>query len=315
MSYQRYFDDYPNLAASIGEEWLSRQFALPESERHLLCLYFQRAFEDRDRVARLNQRLPTSQGMDRANIMLDLELLSDPTDTLRVLEQCIPRIRGQRMFGRLMREMRSPVEEFLGAVSVAEFAAYFSRRGTVTLFPQIEVEGKLKEPDIEVDIEGRRIYVEVTTPTESEALRRSFGRVVALKERAPGQIVDEYLENFDELVKKGLIKDNPIIIMLDCSHSEIDEDGVEEALNGRLAVRFTYNRITRENVSAGVVRLEDTGIRMAPGTEMVSAVIWTKRARIQDGQLTIFGMLFENPRANNGLTATELARIGFPRPS
>jgi hypothetical protein len=137
--------------------------------------------------------------------------------------------------------------------------------------------------------------------------------VVNLRERAPGQIVDEYVENFQELVESGLVTNEPIIILLDCSQSEIDEDGVEQALNGRLAARFTYNATTHENISAETVRLGDSGIGMVPGTEMISAVIWTKRARISSGQLTVYGLLFENPRARNTLTETELTEIGFPR--
>ncbi len=109
-----------------------------------------------------------------------------------------------------------------------------------------------------------------------------------------------------------MLENVPIIIGLDCSHSEIRDYDVEAAILGTQQVRFNIDTTTKQLVSQELIRKKDSGISLAPGSEMISAVIWSKGSVLtKSDTIKLAGEIFENPKARNRLTASELNKIDF----
>lgn len=305
--------EFPNTTRLLGESWLLSQFELPETKRHLATFYFQRAFEDKETISESLQKLSSGDDSEIRDGFWSLQLRREPTHSMILLEKCLPKLESQVSFGELIREMKKSNSEFESSISVAFYAYYFMQRGKVELFPQIKLSNTIKKtPDIKVTLESRPIYVEVTTPGMAQVLEESLGKVVGLKQRAPGQIIEEYDDNFRKAVDAGLLDNVPLIIGLDCSHSEIRDYDVEAAILGSPQLTFTINTQTHQLVSQEWTRKKDSGISPVAGTEMISAVIWSKDSALsKDGKFDLIGQLFQNPKAKNVLSEVEIQKIDF----
>jgi hypothetical protein len=303
--------DYPNVTRVLGKTWLLSEFAKPPSQRHIAAFYFQRAFEDKETISKAFQKLSSGNEVELRDAFLRLGLLREPTHSMELLEKCLPILESQMLFNELVAEMKKSDSEFESSLSVIFYACYFMERGKTILFPKLKVsEMVTKTPDLEVILDRRSVYIEVTTPRMAQILQENLGKIVPLKQRAPGQIIEEYEGNFRKVVDAGLLNNAPIIIALDCSHSEIRDDDVEAAIFGTPFLRFTVNTQTHELVSQEWLRNKNSGISNVPGTDMISAVLWNKDVLVQkNGRTTILGKLFENPKAKSPLTKEELAKI------
>ena len=313
LSFEEMTAEYPVITRMVGEDWLRKQLSLPIQGRHILGAYLQRAFEDKPKINELRKKLEASGERERGNLLLALDWRMASVAPLNLLESCLSELASEANLETLLKELRAPQEEYYAAFSVAYFACYLKQRGNIELFPQVKVASKIKIPDLAVTLDGRRIYVEVTTPGMAQILRDTQGRVVGLKERAVGQILDEYEENFAEAVNQGMITNEPIIIALDCQRSEIDQDSVEAAIFGTAQIQMLLNKQTGELVDARIQR-QNNGMKLAQGSNMISAIIWSKWAARKDNRLVIGGFLTQNPSASNKLTTAEGSKLDFLGP-
>ncbi len=313
LSFKELTADYPAITSGMGEGWVRKQLALPIKQRHILGAYLQRAYEDKPKIKELQARLPGAANQDKLDLLLRIDWLSASVRPLNLLESCLIDLASERNLPTLLKELRAPEEEFYGALSVAYFASYFKERWKLELFPHISFAGKTKTPDLAADLNGRRIYVEVTTPGWAKILHDRTGEIVGLKEGAIGQILDEYEENFKDAIEQGIIREEPIIIALDCGRSEIDQDSVEAAIFGTAQIQMLIHKQTGALVDARLKRKED-GIKLVKGSEMISAILWSKWASWNDDSLVIGGHLTLNPNAKNKLTEQEISKLDLRSP-
>jgi len=140
-----------------------------------------------------------------------------------------------------------------------------------------------KKPDIEVFPDSRGILVEVTTPGSAANLVEKPGEIVTLKNRASGQILEEYSQNFEQALSERIISTEPIIIALDLSHPEISQEDIEQAVV----------------------------VRRLKGGEAITGVLWFARATRSSGRICLIGSYIENPNGKNPLTDEEKKKLDF----
>ncbi len=173
-------------------------------KRHISSFYFQRAYEDKNVINEASAKLSSQIDSERRDAFWKIHLRWEPTHSMSILEKRLPKLESQPTFTKLLKEMKKSDSEFESSLAVANYAYYFMQRGKVELFPQIQLSNNVKKtPDLLAILEERPIYVEVTTPEMSQSLKNSFGNIVGIKQRAPGQILDEYEENFEQAVERG----------------------------------------------------------------------------------------------------------------
>ena len=308
MSFEEITSAYPNITKLVGEDWLRKQLALPYEKRHILGAFLEKVREDKESIAKLQENMKSEDQVNE--LKTRIELLSVWINELDTLENCLSELKDEVGLATQLKKMRSDADGFRSSASEAAFTCYFKERGKMTMFPKIKVGNNTKEPDLSVSLDERPIFVEITTPQLAQVLKEKVGEVVPLKQRGVGQILDEFEENFSEAIEKEVITSEPIIIALDCSHSEIDQYEIEAALFGTPQIELLINKSTHELVDDRIKRKND-GLKMVQKSDMISAVIWAKFFQHKNGTLSIGGNVTENPRAKNKLTEKEISKLDF----
>jgi hypothetical protein len=240
--------------------------------------------------------------------LMQLEFFSASVGPADLLESCLKELESEPNLSTLVKELHSSDEKFYSALSVANLACYFKERGKISLFPKIQLSNKIKIPDLRVDLSGRTIWVEARTPGLAKVMVEHEGEVVGLKERALGQIKDEFTENFADAITEGKLVGDQIIIALDCGRSEIDQVSIDAALFGKQYMQFLVDNRDHKVVDERVLR-KGPGIKAVEGMEMISGVLYSKRVQRKDDRLVIGGVLTLNPYARNALNETETSEI------
>lgn len=308
MSLDDVLSDYPTITGQFGQGWLLEQFKLPREQKSLITLYLEVAAKEKPIIKEIQEELKTAEGQAKTNALMQLEFFSGSVGSVDLLESCLKELENEPNLPTLVKELHANDEKFYSALTVANLACYFKERGTLSLYPKIQLASKTKIPDLSVNLSGRPIWVEATTPGLAKAMLDHEGQVVGLKERALGQINDEFTENFAEAIAERKIVSDPIIIALDCGRSEIDQVSVDAALFGKQYLQFLVDNKDHKVVDERVLRKEP-GIKAVEGMEMISGVLYSKRAQRKDGQLVISGALTLNPYAKNALDEAEYSKM------
>ena len=149
------------------------------------------------------------------------------------LNICFSKLKNVNGFNNLLKNLKN-TEQFFDTISEIEFNAYFAKRYSLDLEPKIESSEKItKKLDSKVGLSKRGVYFEIITPKMSKKLES--GKVVVLENRAKYKILDK----LDTQIKPILDKINkPLVIVVNTSHSDIDEIDIEDALLGQSQYTF-----------------------------------------------------------------------------
>jgi hypothetical protein len=274
---------YPMISETLGESWLKNQENKPLTKKRRIFVYLEKALKYRDT---LNQIQKEIDRISPANIPVTTAVryysISIYSDTLSILDKCLTELKTEQNFRSLVKELKGDPLEFVSSVTLAILACYFKARCNIGLFPALKFPSKIKKPDLSLTIDSRRIYVEATTPGTSMALVESPQGVV-LRNRAVGQILDEYDENFREAVQQKLVTVEPIIIALDLRRTEIEPYEIEEAIKSKFVA----------------------------ANDAITGVVWFNGALHENGRVELIGEYLANPSARNSLTPLERSNLGF----
>lgn len=254
------------------------------------------AIQEESKIRRLNERMTRAKNdIEKADLSSAIEMLSIFEDTLALLEFSLGELASEAGLPTLVRELKSDCRKFLSSVSVATLACFFRDRGSLHLFPRFNLRDRVKTLDLSVNL-GRQVWIEVTTPGPANVLFEGEATSAPLPERAPGQLRDEYRDNFEPILAAGFLRNEPLLIAIDGHWTEIDDTEVWIAVEGRRP------RDPRQNNES------DLFVNY-PGTERTSGVIIYKRAKVVEGRMQLSGTYLRNPRATTPLTASEVSRL------
>lgn len=303
----KYKTNYPNVVHKVGEEWLASQLKKPKGKRSCLVAFLEQAYDCSERIKTRNE-FTTYEEKNVSNEEIVRELFSPPIEQADLLERCLKELNSAKGVDTLIKELKGPEDKFYSALTVANLACYFKERGKMELYPKIQMSNRTKYLDLTVKLAGRTIWVEATTPRVAKVIDQNPDQGVEIKNRALGQIVDELRENFEPAIKENKITDDPILIVVDCQRCEIDSYDIETALFRTKHVESNVNRGNHLLSHTSILRGEP-GIRSVEHSEMISAVLYIKRAKMECGRIVIYGKLIQNPYSKNPLHNEEISKI------
>ena len=288
---------YPNIVRAFSNRWISQQLGRPEKDRHALLVYMKNAIDDEPKILNLKRRITTATtDVEKANFGSVVEMLSIFSETLTLLEYSLGELASDAGIQTLVKELKSDYRKFLSSVSVATLACYLRDRGRLVLFPKFNLGARKKVLDLAVNLVDRQVWIEVTTPAPANVLFVAEATSASLPERAPGQLRDEFRDNFEPIIATGQLREEPIVIAIDGHWTEIDDIEVHIALDGR------QPQVVSEDIET------DLFVNY-PGTEKVSGVVIYKRAEIMDGRMQLAGVYIRNPRAVTPLSGEEVGLL------
>jgi hypothetical protein len=177
----------------------------------------------------------------------------------------------------------------------------------------VEIEPELKGKKLDLKIElNPDTYVEVISPDMFKPLRYLDGKTLGIRNRARGKILDELKHHFKDVNALG---ENPWVIVVDLSRSEISVDFIEDALMGSEQFTLFLNKEKGEVVGQSLSRKKDSVHDINASINILSAVICYKTKLGTDGNFHREGKIVTNSHAKNPLSeeSKEKIRISFLR--
>ena len=218
---------------------------------------------------------------------------------LKYINTCISVIKDIKGFKKLIKNLQNP-EQFKDTLSEIEFNAYFAKRYSLELEPSL---GN-KKLDSKINLDKRNILFEIITPKTYKLLENSKKAIMI-----PNRSKNKFLDKIDKQIapSKELIK-FPLIIVVNTSHSEIDEFDIENALLGEFRFNFIRDnktgKIIHEYEDRNKNSLNDTN----PLSRFISAIlIYNKQIGL--GIVEFKKSLVLNDNAKYPLNANEYKKL------
>lgn len=193
------------------------------------------------------------------------------------------------------------------------FISKFKNSGIVKIEPQAP-HRKYTNLDLKVNLFDRDIFFEIKQPQMDRSLRLA-NTAVGLGNKAFSSINNKFRQLFHEKtikeIQEGKRKD-VFFIVLDISHSTIDEHQLLNSFLGSLAYTWQIDKSTGKVVNRYVSRKDDSLHDKRKSTDIISGVIYFKQELIfidNEPIIKIKGDIIQNPHAKNKLTEEEIKKL------
>ena len=220
------------------------------------------------------------------------------------LDKCFSKIKDLNGFRSMLKNLHNK-EQFWDTISEIEFNAYFAGRYQIELEPKLWYSPeKFKKLDSRIKLHQRDLFFEILTPKMNEALFKGNGAKFL-----PNRSKNKFLDKLDGQLQA--IKDiarNPIILVINCSYSEIDEIDIENTILGEDKFNWTVNRKTGEAVDFYETRDNNAMVDTNPNSKCISAVLFYKRF-VKPWGIEFKKSLILNKKADYPLSATEYKKL------
>lgn len=226
------------------------------------------------------------------------------TALLNHLNNCFGELKNKTGFLSMLKNLKNP-KQFFNTISELEFNGYFANRYPLTLEPKLTANGFSKKLDSKINLAGRDILFEITTPDSYELLKKSKEAIV-IPNRSKAKFLDKLQRQIIPI--KEVIK-GPLIIVLNASYSDIDEYDVMDAILGQ----FRFNMIVDKKSGKMIDEYEDRDtnslIDKEPLADYISAVIVYKR-QIKYNGIFYSKSIIENKKSRFPLNSSEYKKLG-----
>lgn len=219
------------------------------------------------------------------------------------LNKAFSKINNLPGFGKLCKNLRNS-DQFYDTISEIEFAAYFSRRYPLELEPKISYEKHTKRLDTKIKFERRHVLFEILTPRMYEKLREST-KAIEIPNRSKNKILSKIKDQLDP-VSPSI--NSPVVIVVNCSHSEITETTLENAILGQESYVMIIDKKTGKIIDTDSKREKNSLIETHSSSTIVTAIIVYRR-NIRPWGIEFKKKIILNKRATRPLTAKEYKAI------
>ena len=281
-------ETFPALKKAFGSAWFEKAAGAGRAQHPLVDWLSTLSLE---KIESLCASPPGETADERCNREFKLNYVSRPLRALSFLDRALALLDDTGMGGnKYIRHMKNP-DQFMDTISeIALVTALVANHHSVTLEPPV---GN-KQLDVAVDLGSQRVLVEVFNPRMWEPVDLLEGTRGIPMGRVAGKIFDKVTEQLSAL---GDCND-PIIVAIDTTRSEITQDSVEDCVLGPLTYMVAFDTDAREGIGGCAGR--DAGKCMHnldARTDMVSAVVCFAPNVSADLSAAVRGVIIENPHA------------------
>jgi len=224
---------------------------------------------------------------------------TSPTVYLTILDSSLSRVDINERGARALAKGLQSEEEFDSTFSEVEVIALLRAEFNVEIHPDVGKSQREGEHPPKLDLRvsnSSTIFVEVITPgTVSELLYS--GQVVNVKNRSKGMLISEVEKHLKNLPSEWGFS---FLMIIDRSHSEVDEYLIENAIFGTEGVAFEIPTGDREP-RAWTVRADDA-VTKNPQMSLLSGVLTYAMRHSIHGVPFYDVHLILNPQARHPLT-------------
>ncbi len=293
-------EQYPNIREFLGMKWFE-SMEEKDNKTHPLLLNLSSEINEAKFNETINAFKSENNEFKRSILSLKIRWMITPLAFLRYVDNMLSTIISKAHKVKDLRNGLKNDRQFLDTLSEIEVISSFIENYTVDIGP--ELNGKKLDLKIGLDPE---IYVEVISPDKFKPLKYLNGKVLQIKNRSRGKLLDELRHHFKDVTA---LRDTPWIIVVDIGRSEISDDFIEDALLGTEQITFFLNKETKEVVGQKVSRKDDAVHDIEKNTDILSMVICYKANLGKDGNFHRVGNIVTNSYAKNPLSEEALERI------
>ena len=274
LNYQLMEDNlrhYPNIAKFVQHDWLSNMEKI-DNTTHPLLRWLNQPPPDKQELDEAMEKCQEGSLslLERAGYEMYILRWTSPTVYLTMLNSSLSRIDINERGARALAKGLQSEEEFDSTFSETEVVALLRAEFNVEIHPDVGKSQKEGEHPPKLDLRisnSSTIFVEVITPGTISELLHS-GQVVSVKNRSKGMLISEVEKHLKNLPSEWSY---PFLIIIDRSHSEIDEYHVENSIFGTEGVAFEIPTGDHEP-RAWSVRADDA-VTKNPQMSLLSGVL------------------------------------------
>jgi len=198
----------------------------------------------------------------------------------------------QELRAKLLHEEEA---QFQSALSEIEVVGRLRPRLQLTISGAAPVSGLArvpKRPDIDTNVLGLPIHIEVITPGLISVLRYLGGG--GIPNRLVGMVLDEFEKHLKELTD-----DSDAVIVVDMTHSEMDYMSADSAMGGSPTFEIILDKKSGQIVAEHMARGKDAVSIIEPATRKILGLIVYKRIYTKEGHVALRGKVVPNPFSTN----------------
>lgn len=299
---------FPTVREFLGVNWISTMRKVGDDSHPLLRL-LAKPFPDAEQMkeARVKIREKSLSLLERAGHEWSILFAQSAVSQLALLEKSLSRINPIEQGAPALRTSIRKSDGYDAAYSEVEVIALLRSKFTIEIHPTIGLAKRSGEHAPSVDLKAsnhQTSFIEVITPgTPNELLHSS--RAMSVKNRTGGILSDEVHKHLKELPSDWSY---PFVVIIDSSHSEIDDFLIQNTLWGPLAVAFKTPQPGRITAKPRTVRLEPT-IMKDPRIRLLSGVLLFKTGFNPEGDPYYSTDYVPNPWATYPLQRNLVGRL------
>ena len=257
---------------------------------HLRCLELTKSIENPTNGRDLfNNTIERTNLMSTSKFLSKLNLQLDAFDKQKLpLKDYTRNLKNEQQFDSTMSEI--------------DFVYPFISKYKVKLEPKInskklDAENHYIRLDVEIEIESQILYVEIISPDTYKPLNKLIGA-----RGIPNRIKEKIYDKFNHQLKELLSSDQPVIIAIDISRSEVDYDFVKDYLFGTMEFTLHIDNNTQKDSEISLQRNESESMHNRDNeTDIITAIICYKSKLCDDLKYRTEGRIFENLHAKTTL--------------
>ncbi len=292
---------FPSMRSLLTDKWFEQK-RKEDNADHPLIIYLAQ-FSEKPSIPAPIQESKDKGTQELVKAIAANELLF-PDAFLKYFELMASRLADLPNLGNLKNRLRDD-NQFVSAFSEMQLIHAFVK---ASFLSQIEPTLGNKQLDLAITIGDQRILIEVITPDVFPRLKYSAG-VVGIPNRAGSKIYEEFKKHLADVSE---VLDEPVIVVIDISGSEISYDSVADYLFGTLQFTFTLDKKTGDVVSVMPNRGRDSmhDLRSSEyNLDVVSGVLCYKTGLDNVGHIRISCTMFINPYAVNSISGEQASKL------
>jgi hypothetical protein len=294
---------FPVFKKFFGEKWFDRK-KQENNKTHPVLIILSRDFPSDEEILKGMKTFEKETNAQRKYFARQrIQNMLRPIAFLQHLETMINLVLSKTKKIKDLRTGLKNENQFWHTLSEMEVISLFMKEYPVEIAPRV---GR-KKLDVQVEIQGTKMLIEVIDPQMFKPLRFLSGRAIGIPtNRAKNKIHHEIKKHL-----KGvhLDKNVPIIIAIDIGGTEIGYDSVEESLDGSVNFKILLDKKTGDVVESYPHRANDSLHHLDNQTDILSAVICYQRVLGSDMRYHFEGKILPNKHAINPLDSELVKKI------
>lgn len=294
-------NEFTNIHDLFGLSWFEKKKA-ENNRTHPILKILGRKLPEEQKLEELAKNYKNAENeRDEFNHFFRLKNLVSDMLFLKNLDSNIYKLKKAGInLGSYADNLRNE-QQFFATLSEIDFVCPFLFKCNLELEPKV----KTKKLDVKLEIDAQTLYIEIISPVMFKPLDRLSG-ARGIPNRAKDKIYDEFKHQLKELTAIQ----QPAIVAIDISRSEIGYNFVEDYLFGTLKFVWHIDSVTHETVGTQVIRDEKESMhQLEANMDLISAVICYKTQFYDDFTYRTEGKIFENPNATVPLSRSVRKKI------